>query len=216
VIAAAIVFIVCFGLGLGLFLGGRDDDEPDTEAAVDTSELPAEDDAPTDEAPDTTDPFGELPDAPGDTGDDPFGALPEDFLDNLPEGWEDLIPDDLLDDLSDLGNLDDLSDLEDLPGLGDVQVTILFESDARQQRIDAITAAFEDSPAIGYSQYLSSEDLSDLSGGAVPPGLDFDTLTAFGAGDDPEATRELACSFADDPAVQVVQIFGAEPCDQTT
>jgi hypothetical protein len=28
--------------------------------------------------------------------------------------------------------------------------------------------------------------------------------------------RDFACSYADDPNVELVQVFGAEPCGQTT
>jgi hypothetical protein len=203
IIAAVIVFVVAFGLGLGLVLGGGDDDSPDQEAAVATTDVPETTDAPDTTTPDDTEPGDEV------DPDDPFaaGSL-DDFLDDLPEGWEDMLPDDLLDDLSDLDGLD-------VPQMGDVQVTIVFTPDAAQQRIDDIRQAFEDAPELGFVQYLSAEDLDDFMGGDAP-GPGFDTLTAFGAGDDAEATRDFVCSFADDESVQLIQVFGAEPCPEST
>jgi hypothetical protein len=229
VIAAAVVFVLAFGLGIGLVLGSRGDDGGDQENASATE--PADDEAegagPDDtETQDESDPFGDFGDEPGGepSDEDPFGGmLPDDLLEQLPEGWEDLIPDDLLDDLSNLDDLSDLEGFEDFGDLGDfeipeagaAQVTILFEDDAPERRVQRIRTAFDQSAVIGYVTYLDADNLDDLMGESLPPGALSAVLTAFGAGGDPDATRDFACSFSDDPAVQVVQVFGADPCDQS-
>jgi hypothetical protein len=193
------VFVVSFGLGLGLVLGGADDDSSDDEpqALVDTPTDPTT----TDETPD-----GAL--IPVDP-EDPFGDADslDDLLSDLPEGFEDMLPDDLLDDLSDL-------DLDDVPTPGDVQATIVFSADADEDRVEEIHQEWEESPLLGFVQFLSSDQLDDLMGGENPAGMDFATVTAFG--DDADAVRDFACSYADDPNVELVQVFGAEPCGQTT
>ena len=222
-VAGAVVFVLCFGLGLGFVLAGGDDDPDAASSAGATDEdgddgrgdapstpfLPGgpgggEGDPPADTLPIPDDPFGDLPD---ELPDDLDGL--DELLDQLPEGFEDLLPDDLLDEL------DDLEDLEDLPDrLGDVQVTIAFTDDAAPRRMERIRDAFEDSDLLSFVQYVTAEQLEDLAGGPLP--LAIDTLSAFSRQDVQAASvRDFVCDFADDPAVRTVQLFGAEPCDQS-
>ena len=208
ILAGAVVFLVCFGLGLGLVLGG-DDDSSDAEDAASTDTVADEEDEPeTTEPPATT--------TPDDPDDEPFGEGDslEDMLDNLPEGWEDLLPDGMLDDLSDLGNLDDF----ELPeGMSSVQISVVFAPDARDRDLDAVETAFDESELVTFVQLISADEVSEITGMTLPEGFEFDTLTAFGSADaDPDDTRDFACSFADDPGVETVQVFGADPCGTTT
>ena len=206
ILAGAIVFLICFGLGLGLVLGGDDDasDGEDASSTQDEPQLQAE------ATPETTEPSDEtLPDDLSE-GDESL----QDLLDNLPEGWEDMLPEGLLDDLSGLG---DLGDVPIPPGLSSVQVSVVFEPDAPERRVEAIQSAFEESDLLGVVRFLSAEDVADVTGMTLPPGFEYDTLTAFGQEDaDPDETRDFVCQFADDPGVETVQVFGADPCGTTT
>ena len=211
ILAGAIVFLVCFGLGLGLVLGGDDDDGSDGENASSTQDQPDEQ---AEETPETTEPSDETPEETTPDGVPEGDESLEDLLDNLPEGWEDMLPDGLLDDLSGLG---DLGDVPIPPGMSSVQVSVVFEPDASDRRVEEIQSAFEESDLIGMVQFLSAEDVADVTGMTLPPGFEFDTLTAFGQEDaDPDETRDFVCQFADDPGVETVQVFGADPCGTTT
>lgn len=191
-IAGAIVFVISFGLGLGLVLGGADDSSDDEPQAL------------VEEAPETTT-SDETPEV---DPQDPFADADslDDLLSELPEGFEDLVPDDFLDDLSDL-------DLDEVPTPGDAQATLIFATDADPDRIEEIRQEWEGTPVLSFVQFLDSEEVDDVLGGDLP-GPDFATITAFG--DDAEAVRDFACSYEDDEAVELVQVFGAEPCGQST
>jgi hypothetical protein len=203
-IAGVVVLALGVGLGVGLVLGGRGDDSSgDHEAIVDRSTSPDGEATPS-----TTEPSADQ----GGEADDPFGDPSlDDLLSDLPEDWQDLLPDDLRDDLS------DLSDLEDLDVPGGVQVTIVFAPGAPRRQVNAIQDAFERSDLLSFVQFLSAEELDEFTGGPpIPPSMAFDTLTAFArSGTDPEEARAFGCSFADEPAVAFVQIFGGEPCGQS-
>lgn len=210
ILAGAVVFLIAFGLGLGLVLGGNGDDASDGENAASTDTVVEDEGDQADEAPDATE-------APDDTAPEDLAGETDslqDMLDNLPEGWEEMLPDGMLDDLSNLGDLEDF----ELPdGMSSVQVTLLFESDAPPRRVEAIQQEFEDSELISLVQFLSADEVADLTGIDLPPGFQFDTLSAFGSADaDPDETRDFACSFADDPGVESVQVLGADPCGATT
>lgn len=212
ILAGAVVFIVAFGLGLGLVLGGRGDDSSDGEEAASTDTVADEDqsDQPEGDQEDSSD--GEV--TPDDLLDGEGDGSLQDLLDNLPEGFEDMLPEDLLDDLSGLG---DLSDFELPDGMSSVQISVVFSPDADDRQVERIQDEFEGSELVSMVQFLSAEDVADVTGMTLPDGFEFDTLTAFGSSDaDPDDTRDFACSFADDPGVETVQVFGADPCGATT
>jgi hypothetical protein len=207
ILAGAVVFLLCFGLGLGLVLGGGDDDSSDADEAASTDTV-------DDDEPETTEPSDGEDVSPEDLLDGEGGDSLQDMLDNLPEGWEDMLPEGLLDDLSDMGDLDDL----ELPdGMSSVQISVVFSPDANDRQVQAIQSEFEGSDLVGFVQFISAEDVSEITGMTLPEGFEFDTLTAFGTADaDPDDTRDFACSFTDDPGVETVQVFGADPCGTTT
>lgn len=184
--------LVLGGVGLGFVLFGGDDDEPEEAAAPTTVVEEPE--------PSTVDPFGDFS--------DPFGGDLSDFSDLLPEGFEDLLPEDF-------DELDEF--LEDPPfGIDDVQATLLFDADATPTQIRRVERAWEDSPLLSGVVSLTGEEIDDLTGGSLPPGLVPATVTAFGAEEDAAQVRDFVCSFADDPGVQLVQLFGTDVCDQSS
>jgi len=195
--------LVLGGLGLGFLLfGGDDEDEP--EAAASTTVV--EEDEPAVE-----DPFGDFSDPFGGDLSDFSDLLPEgfedDFSDLLPEGFEDLLPEDF-------DELDEF--LEEPPfGFDDVQATVLFTPSATPAQVRRVEQAWEDEPLLSGVISLDTEELDDLTGGSLPPGMVPPTITAFGAEEDAAQVREFVCSFADDPGVQLVQTLGTEACDES-
>ncbi len=193
--------LVLGGLGLGFVLFGGDD-EDESEAAGPTTVV--EDDEPAAEDPfggDLSDPFG------GDLSD----LFEGDLSDLLPEGFEDDLSDLLPEDFDELDEF-----LEEPPfGLDDVQATVIFTPSATPAQVRRVEQAWEDEPLLSGVISLDAEELNDLAGGSFPPGLVPQTVTAFGAEEDAAEVRRFVCSFADDPGVQLVQLLGAEACDES-
>jgi len=205
------VALVLGGVGIGFVLAGGDDDGP--EAAAPTTVVEEEDE------PEAEDPFGDLSDPLGGDLSDFSDLFEGDFSDLLPEGFEDDLSDVLPEGFEDLlpEDFDELDEfLEDPPfGLNDVQATLIFEPDARPAQIRRVERAWEDEPLLSGVILLGPEEIEDLGGGDLPPGLVPSTVTAFGAEEDAGAVRDFVCSFADDPGVQLIQLVGTDACDQS-
>jgi hypothetical protein len=204
-LAAAGVLVLCLGVGVGLVMADRDDDADD-EAAQPAAEVDP-DESTADEPPSTTAADDdEAPEPPEDDDGGGEGDALDDLLSDLPPGTEDLLPDDFLDDLSDF----------DIPGVG-VSVTIVFEPETPQRRVDAVREEFEGSDLMSFVQSFDADELDELMGEEIPrpPGFDVGLVSAFGReGADPDEVRDFACEYADDPDVFLVQLLGAEPCGE--